>query len=79
LQEFGDQAGPAGLMVGPQTRAVIAVEILVEQDIVAPVRVGLKFIYSAINRAASFAVLQKNASQAQGNQLADLPQRHLLS
>ena len=39
LQQTSDQGGPAGLMAGPEPLAGVAVEVLVEQDQIAPVRV----------------------------------------
>ena len=42
LDEAGDGAGPPGLVAGPYPRPVVAVEVLVEQQQVAPVRVVLK-------------------------------------
>ena len=39
-----DDAGPAGLMTGAQAGAVVAVEVLVEQDEIAPVRVLLELL-----------------------------------
>ena len=38
-QEAGDQRRPAGLVAGAEAAAVVAVEVFVEQDQVAPVRV----------------------------------------
>ena len=43
---FGDQPRPSGLMAGADARAVIAVEVFVEQDEVAPVRVDLEYAQS---------------------------------
>ena len=40
LDQLGDDAGPAGLVAGAETRAGVAVEVLVEQDEVAPVRIA---------------------------------------
>src|SRR5271165_2650679 len=34
LDQLCDYAGPTGLMAGPEARAVIAVEVLVEQDVI---------------------------------------------
>jgi hypothetical protein len=42
LDEFGDQAGPANLVAGADARAGLAVEILMERRVVAPVRVVLE-------------------------------------
>src|SRR5512140_2444738 len=39
LDEFGHQPGPAGLMTGTQPGAVVAVEVLEKEDVLAPVRV----------------------------------------
>src|SRR5438046_6366097 len=38
-----DDTGPAGLMARAETGAVVAVEVFVEQDEIAPVRVFLEF------------------------------------
>ena len=41
LQQLRDQASPAGLVAGADARAVVAVEVLVEEDVVPPVRIVL--------------------------------------
>src|SRR5262245_12866517 len=38
LDEARDDAGPAGLVAGADARAVVAVEVLVEEDVIAPLR-----------------------------------------
>src|SRR5262249_58818639 len=40
--EVGDHPGPAGLVGGAQPRAVVAVEVLVEHEVVLPRRVVLQ-------------------------------------
>jgi hypothetical protein len=47
LDQFGYQTGPAGLMACADPGAVVAVEVFVEWNRVAPVRVGLKFFRAA--------------------------------
>src|SRR5215469_17707168 len=42
VDERGDQPGPARLVGGAQTRSRVAVEVLVEEDQVSPVRILLK-------------------------------------
>ena len=44
LDQFCDHAGPTGLMAGPEARAVIAVEVLIEQDVVLPQWIGLELL-----------------------------------
>src|SRR5215472_17114230 len=39
LEQFGDEAGPAGLMTGADPSAIVAVEIFIEQKQIAPVRI----------------------------------------
>jgi hypothetical protein len=41
LDQFGDERRPPGLVAGPEPGAIIAVEILIEQDMIAPMWVGL--------------------------------------
>ena len=43
LQELGDQAGPAGLVAGADSGAVVAVEIFVKEQVIAELRVFLHF------------------------------------
>ena len=47
---LGHEPGPAGLVAGAQPRPVVAVEVLVEEDVVAPVRIGLELLRAAIDR-----------------------------
>ena len=44
LQQFRHQRRPSRLMVRPDPRAVIAVEILVEQNMILEIRIALKFL-----------------------------------
>ena len=39
LQQLGDERGPAGLVAGAKAAAGVAVEVFVERDVVAPVRI----------------------------------------
>ena len=50
LDQFCDYAGPSGLVAGSQARAVIAVEVLVEQYVVFPQRIGLEFLRASEHR-----------------------------
>src|SRR4051794_28969854 len=55
-----DGAGPTGLVTRAETRAVVAVEIFVEQDEVAPVRIVLKLCRSAVYRPVAVCVAQEH-------------------
>src|SRR5215470_5035262 len=76
LDEPGDQPGPSGLMARAETRAVVAVEVLVEQDVITPVRVRLELLRAAIDGAPALGVPQEDARQARGELAAYLEQVH---
>ena len=42
VDQLGDQGGPSGLVAGAQARAVVAVEVFIKRNVVAPVGIGLK-------------------------------------
>src|SRR5689334_18554078 len=60
VHEPRDDAGPAGLVAGAQAGTVVAVEILVEQQVIAPVRVVLEDLRAAVHRAAAVLVFQED-------------------
>src|SRR5262249_25485078 len=72
----GDDAGPAGLVAGPEAGPVVAVEVLVEQDEVPPVRVGLELLGAAVDRAATVVVPQEDARRSTADLLGDLLEVH---
>src|SRR5205823_2498588 len=63
LQQLGDDGGPAGLVRGAEALAGVAVEVLVEEDQVAPVRVGLELLAGAEDRAAAVRAAQEEVAQ----------------
>jgi len=56
--------------------AVIPMEVLVEQDVVAPVRVGLEFLRSTVDRPPATLVAQENAGQPVRDLLGHLEEVH---
>src|SRR5262249_10911792 len=70
-------AGPAGLVAGAETRAVVAVKVLVEQHVIAPQRIFLKGLIAAEDRAPAAGVPQKDAVEPPREFLRDLKQVHL--
>src|SRR5436305_11453079 len=63
LDEFGDEARPARLMVCAQPGAVVAVKVLVEQDQVLPVRIGLELLGAAEHRTPAALVPQEELDE----------------
>src|SRR5262245_42080961 len=59
----GDDPGPAGLMARPDARAGVAVEILVEERVVAPARVLLELAGPIVAWPQAALVTEENAGQ----------------
>ncbi len=53
-------------MIGSQSSTIIAVKIFIEQDQIAPVRIGLKQGITTMNGAVIATILQENAHQPMG-------------
>ena len=76
LHQARDEPRPAGLVAGAEARAVVAVEVFVEQDVVAPVRVVLELGDPAIDRPAPLVVAQEDARKPRRELLRHLEQVH---
>jgi hypothetical protein len=50
-------------MTGANARAVVAVEVLVKQEHVAPMWVLLEFLYATVDRTPAIGIAQENARQ----------------
>jgi hypothetical protein len=44
LDELGHESGPAGLVAGAQPGTIIAVEIFIKENVIAPVGIALEFL-----------------------------------
>src|SRR5215831_5260834 len=73
----GDDAGPAGLMTGAEAGTVVAVKVLVEREVIAPVRILLKLASAPVDWPPAMLVSQKDAGQPARELLGDLIQVHL--
>ena len=71
VQHAGDDASPAGLVTGPYACTGLPMEVLVEQDVVAPVLI-IPPAVSALGGPASFLVAKEQARQPSCELLADL-------
>ena len=79
LDELGHDPGPAGLVAGAQPGAVVAVEVLVEQDVVAPVGIGLELLRAAVDGSPAVLVTQEDPGEPVGDLLAHLEEVHHLA
>src|SRR5918996_5950678 len=75
LQELRDQAGPAGLMGRADAAARVAVEVLVEQYVVAEVRIALQLRVLAEPRPHAAFVLEEQPLQPRRDLVGDLVDR----
>ena len=60
----GDNSGPSGLVARSEAGPVVAMEVLVEEQQIAPVRVFLELRGPSIDRPPPFIVAQKDAASA---------------
>src|SRR5262245_21364906 len=60
LQQLSDQRRPACLMARPDAGSVVAVEVFVERNVVAEVRIGLEFFRPAEHRTVAGCVAQED-------------------
>ena len=64
LNQFRHQSGPAGLMARAYARSIVAVEVFVKRNEVAPVGVGLKLFRAAKDRPPPLRVACKDPGEA---------------
>ncbi len=76
LDQLCDHAGPTGLVACPEARAIIAVEVFVEEDVVLPMRIRLEFFGSAIDWPPARLIAQKDVHQTIGDILSYLVEVH---
>src|SRR5207244_13175639 len=74
LEQLRHAPRPAGLVAGPDPGAVVTVEVFVEEDQVAPVRIALEALGPAIHGAAPVLVTEEDAGEAPRNLRGHRPQ-----
>ena len=79
LDQFGHEPGPAGLMAGTEARAIIAVEVLVKEDVIAPVGIALELLTAAVDGAPALLVAGEYPGEPVGDLFAHLEEVHHLS
>src|SRR3954469_4115779 len=70
--QVGHEPGPAGLVRGAEAHAGVAVEVLVERDLVVPRRVALEQLVAAEHGAAAVPVVEEDAREPRGQLVGDL-------
>ena len=63
MYKRGGQPGPAGLVTSADARSIVAMEVLVEQNTIAPVRIFLKLLCAPENRPAARFIAEENAGE----------------
>src|SRR2546427_5511289 len=74
LQELGDEARPARLVACAHAGAIVAVEVFVEENQVAPVGVPLERFRPAEDRPAPVLAAQKDPGEPPRELAGDLPE-----
>src|SRR5262245_17876970 len=77
IEKASNQTSPAGLMTSAEPRAIITVEVFVEEYQIAPVRIFLKRTWFAIDRPPVVFIAQKTARQPAGDFLGHFEERHV--
>src|SRR6266851_1558398 len=63
LEQLGHEPRPAGLMAGAYAGPIVAVEVLVEEDEVAPVRIPVENLRPAVDRATAVLARQEEVRE----------------
>src|SRR5262249_43574127 len=71
-----DHTGPSGLMASTNPRSVVAMKVLVKQQVISPVGIILKLLSSAEHRSSAISVVQKDARQSGRDFTRNLEQVH---
>ncbi|HTF09439.1 MAG TPA: hypothetical protein VK659_14830, partial [Asanoa sp.] len=74
-----DEPGPPGLVGRAEARTIVAVEVLVEQEVVAPPRIGLHPLDVAEAWASSVSIGKEDRDQPLPEIGGDDVERHLVS
>src|SRR5690348_15952873 len=78
FDQLRHETRPAGLVTGADARTVVAMEVLVEQDQIAPMRISLEFLLASVDRPP-IRVAQKNSYEPAGNISGHFPKTCVLT
>src|SRR5215831_15309997 len=77
MHAAGEDTGPAGLMASTEAGAIVAMKVLVEREVIAPMWILLKRAGTPVDWPPAMIVPQKHADQPALDLLGDLIQIHL--
>src|SRR3954464_11824429 len=79
MHDRGNRPGPPGLVAGADAGAVVAMDVFVEQDEIAPVRILLKLCGAAVYRPAAILAPQEDPRKPLAEIFGHFVQRFLLT
>src|SRR5262245_25130407 len=74
LNEFRYHSGPTGLVTGAKACPGVAMEVLIKQDQVAPMRIGLEFFAVSMDGTATGGIFEKQLDEPMGEVGRHLPE-----
>ncbi len=74
LEEFGDEPRPARLVAGADAGAVVAMEVLVEEDEVLPVRILLEGLEAPVHWTPAVGAAEEDRRQPARQLGGDIPE-----
>src|SRR5262249_42167920 len=79
LDQPGHEARPARLVTGAEAGALVTVEVFIEQEQIAPVRIGLEFSGAPVHGTSALLVTQERTHETLPDFSSDLEQGHALA
>ena len=70
--------GPTSLVTGAQASTVVAVEILIEEDVIPPVGIALELLGTTVDGPSTVLVASEDPGESVGDLLAHIEQIHHL-
>src|SRR6266567_8627154 len=79
LDQLCHHAGPSRLVARAQPRPVVSVEVLVEQEVIAPVGIGLELLGPTVDGPPTALIAKEQAAQPVRDLLGNLEEVHLVA
>jgi hypothetical protein len=79
VDQIKHQTTPSGLVAGANACAVVTIKILVEQNQITPMGIGLKLLVIPINGATTSCILQEDIFKSLGDFGLNLVQSQIIT